>query len=217
MKKLPFVLLGATLGLGVAACGAHLRRQPDPRAPEPFDPDLIQQQVSHSSRDAQILFLGDSITERWRFRSVLWNQLPTAANIGIGGARVGNLLWLVETGQLNVFHPRVVVVEVGTNDIGAFPPPFLERRRPSAKVICEGIAELTDKLHREFPQAKIVVMALPRRRGVLNEEVTELNRDLMSSRMEVYDPWGDGIVVGDDDIHLADEGYRRWSALMAKF
>src|SRR6516225_6631717 len=72
-----------------------------------------------------LLFLGDSITDGWRWGkggSKIWPQLYAprhAANFGIGYDRIQNVLWRVENGELENIHPKVVVLLIGTNNSGS--------------------------------------------------------------------------------------------------
>ena len=105
------------------------------------------------------MFLGDSITERWRFRPELWATFGKAANLGVGGSRTANLLWLVESGKLSVFHPQYFVVRIGANDM--IPRAFWQKRNPSQSEIDAGIETITANLKRQFPKAVTIVMRNP--------------------------------------------------------
>jgi hypothetical protein len=38
-------------------------------------------------------------------------------NAGVGGDKVQNVLWRLEQGLLSDFHPKLVVLQIGTNNI----------------------------------------------------------------------------------------------------
>src|SRR5204863_9511591 len=75
--------------------------------------------------DIDVYFEGDSITRRWQathrenwdrnFRG--WK----AANFGAGGDGTQNVLYRIENGELDGVNPKVVVLMIGTNNVGAAP------------------------------------------------------------------------------------------------
>ena len=70
--------------------------------------------------DVDVLFLGDSITQGWADNAV-WKQryvLRKPANFGIGGDTTQNVLWRIENGALVGIDPKVVVLLIGTNNLG---------------------------------------------------------------------------------------------------
>ena len=164
--------------------GLHFRPPLDiPTIPKLFDPDLIDLQIREAPKDAKIVFLGDSLTERWRFREQLWeSSFPGAANLGVGGSRTANMLWLVNSGKLSVFNPEFFVVAIGSNDLRGGPIRFFDRRRPSLAQVEAGERMISDSLKGQFPAAKVIMMPIP---GA--EDLT-----------------GDG-------VHLTDRGYERWA------
>ena len=68
-----------------------------------------------------ILFLGDSITAGWGKAKPVWEEhyaKHQAANFGIGGDRTQHVLWRIANGELDGIKPKVVVLMIGTNNIG---------------------------------------------------------------------------------------------------
>lgn len=72
-----------------------------------------------NAANINVIFYGDSIMEGWGITAPqLWNQHYAphgAANYGIGGDLVQNLLWRVMNGELNDVNlrPRLVVLKIG--------------------------------------------------------------------------------------------------------
>ena len=96
-QLLPFIS-GAALSVIVVALAMHFRPPSQlPTRAEVWDPDMIELKVREAPKDAEIVFLGDSITDRWSFREVLWNRFRHPANLGVGGSRIANVLWLVNS------------------------------------------------------------------------------------------------------------------------
>ena len=100
-----------------------------------------------------VLFLGDSITEGWSGRGkALWekNYAPlNAANFGIGGDRTQHVLWRIDNGELDGISPKVLVLLIGTNNIGYEPAEIL---KADTKIIQE--------IHDKLPQTKVLVLAI---------------------------------------------------------
>lgn len=183
----PF-LLGVVVTLATIALAAHFRRQASPLVPEPFDPDMTELKIREASPSAEIVFLGDSLVDRWRFRPMLWKScfVGVAANLGIPGARTGNLLWLVESGKLAQFHPQLWVISIGQNDRQE--GGFLHPRRRSDAEIEQGVDLIARKLEAQLPGSRVLVMGKPQPAD-----------------------------LADDGVHLNDAGYVGWCRAVEGF
>src|SRR5205814_1275689 len=74
--------------------------------------------------DVDVLFLGDSITQGWEGAGKqVWKdhfEKLKAANFGIGGDQTQHVLWRITEGkELEGIHPKVIVLMIGTNNMGA--------------------------------------------------------------------------------------------------
>lgn len=110
----------------------------------------------YAGKHAEIVFDGDSIMNRWETTGkAIWNQryAGIAADFGIEGDHVENVLWRVEKGQLDGIDPKVVVLMIGTNNSG----------QNSAEEIAGGIKLLVADYEKRCPHAHIILMGiLPR-------------------------------------------------------
>ena len=102
-----------------------------------------------------VLFIGDSITHLWEQhgKEVCEERIAPfgAANFGIGGDTTATVLWRLDHGNLEgALDPKVIVLMLGTNNIGWSPP---EETAAALGVILE-------KLHTRFPKAKILLFAI---------------------------------------------------------
>jgi|GEM_PF-3239869 len=127
-----------------------------------------------------LLFLGDSITEGWSDTSV-WQKhyaRRNAANFGIGGDTTQNLLWRIENGALERISPKVVVLLIGTNNLG------LSGDAPNDVV--KGCTAVVSSIRRRLPQSKVLLVGiLPRdeypntsfRKAIatVNQHISKLN------------------------------------------
>jgi lysophospholipase L1-like esterase len=105
--------------------------------------------------DVDLLFQGDSITDRWRTApaKTAWDQYFApfrVANFGIDGDRTENVLWRLQNGELDGIQPKVVVLMIGTNNAG----------RNSAEQIAAGVAAIVKLIHEKSPQTKVLLLAV---------------------------------------------------------
>ena len=100
-----------------------------------------------------VLFLGDSITEGWSGRGKrVWDMYYSnldAANFGIGGDKTQHVLWRIENGELDGISPKVVVLLIGTNNIG-YP----------AEDILKADELIVQRIHEKLPDAKLLLLGI---------------------------------------------------------
>jgi lysophospholipase L1-like esterase len=192
----------------------------DPRASLEFDPDIQAIRLAQRPANPKLVFLGDSIVQRWEYRPQIWSRFAAynAANFGAGGDRVPNVIWRVENGALDGIHPDFIVVLVGTNDVSGDDPVFFKRQNPTAAAIAAGEKKLLAEIHEKQPQSRIILMGLfPRRNRMRQIEavndrlrsipgVTYLNIDDALSLNGEYNP-----ALTIDGVHLTDAGYAIWA------
>src|SRR5262249_17246319 len=90
--------------------------RPEPRTDRNSQIAHIQLLEKAKRGGIDIYFEGDSITRRWgtsdaRYRDFLRNRRRNfygwnAADFGWGGAKVQNILWRLENGELDEVHPK---------------------------------------------------------------------------------------------------------------
>jgi lysophospholipase L1-like esterase len=171
-----------------------------------------------------LLFIGDSITEGWEWgEGAVWKEhfAPRhAANFGIGGDLTQNVLWRLQNGATGALKPKVVVLLIGTNNIG--------REGDEPGEIARGIKAVVAQLRTSFPAARILVLGIfpcgergddPKRASIarvnaaiagLHDGRTVFVQDIGKIFLEP-----DGSISKDvmpDSLHLSEEGYRRWAA-----
>ena len=108
----------------------------------------------------EVLFLGDSITHRWELEGAKsWAGLPAAwkvAEYGMGGDRTQHLLWRITAGkELVGIEPKVVVVLIGTNNIGSNSP----------AEIAAGLKAILAALRMQKPVSHVLLLGLLPRSG----------------------------------------------------
>ena len=192
-----------------------------PTKPSVFDLDMDTLQIAHAPKDADILFFGDSITQRWSYReAILQKYFPgyKIANLGVGGSCVDNVLWILENEKLD-FHPKEVVLLVGTNDIEASKPRFYQKRAASPQQIADGIQDVVNQIHAKWPQANIVLMALfPRFIGNNDYKVNQVNQIIRNIPgvhfIDLSHQLNRSTTL--DGLHLTDSGYEIWAKALSQ-
>jgi lysophospholipase L1-like esterase len=106
-----------------------------------------------------LILIGNSIThnfEKPEYQSV-WNQFfapRKALNLGTSGYRTENIIWNIQNGELEGQSPKVVVLEIGTNNIDEKNYPT----RHTAGQLAGGIEAIVKLLRQKLPDAKILVL-----------------------------------------------------------
>jgi lysophospholipase L1-like esterase len=187
-----------------------------------------------------VYFLGDSITRRWQGTDYPehkqnwdanfhgWN----AANFGWGGDTTRNVLWRLDHRELDGVNPQVVVLLVGTNNVGNTPPEDADAR---AADVAQGVRAILDRVREKAPAAKVVLVGvLPRNDAKVADETnggaTALmpTIDAINARIEEFAD-GESVVflnindkladadgklrpgVTEDGLHLSVAGYQVWA------
>jgi len=139
------------------------RPAPPPRSPDdaltpkPKDvPRHTQFMYRKTEGDIGLLFMGDSITDFWpRVGEFSWLKFApySPADFGISGDSTEHVLWRIEHGELDGINPKVVVLMIGTNNIGHTPP-------DEPEWAAAGVAKIVQSIREKLPQSKILLLAV---------------------------------------------------------
>ena len=111
--------------------------------------------------DSELVFLGDSITQGLTGSADRlshadgtrafdrWQGEHKAVSLGLSGDRTEHLLYRLEHGALSILQPKVVVLQIGINNVNS--------ARHTGEETAGGIAALLDALGEREPQARVVV------------------------------------------------------------
>jgi len=155
--------------------------------------------------EAQLVFLGDSITHGWEGKGrAVWEKYWAplkAANFGIGGDRTEHVLWRLDHGNLDGLKPRLIVLMIGTNNTGhqGGKPKEIngETYTCTAEQTAEGVKAILAKLKAKCPQAKILVLAIfPR--GEKPEDARRMQNTATNAILKTF---ADGKTVFFTDIN----------------
>ena len=87
------------------------------------------------------------------------------------------MLWRLQHGELEDADPQLVVLMAGTNNLEVNTP----------EEIADGVAGLCEEIHRQKPQANILLLAIfPRGENRKNPELEETNRRLSKLGQRPY-------------------------------
>ncbi|SIR15561.1 MULTISPECIES: GDSL-type esterase/lipase family protein [Acidiphilium] len=179
---LVFALLAAP---GIAAARVNLAAAPIGRMDLPwwragFEATLAQ---ARTDRNAQLVWLGDSITYYWQrtgaapFEQIkpIWQRYYGRyhpLDFGLIGDTTSSVIWRIDHGEFNGLHPKLVIVLIGANNLGA--------THWGAHLTVPGIKAVVADLHRHVPHAKILLLGvLPSIRSAwISAETVKINRDL---------------------------------------
>lgn len=106
--------------------------KPEPHQRDPYDWNARHEAVKKRNRTVkpEYVMIGDSITHHWggepsgdgkNTGAGSWEKLfrpHTATNMGFGFDYVDNAYYRVQNGELDGISPRVIIVLLGTNNLG---------------------------------------------------------------------------------------------------
>jgi lysophospholipase L1-like esterase len=174
-----------------------------------------------------LLFVGDSITDFWRGHGkAVWEKTYTPydpANFGISGDRTQHLLWRIHHGELDGINPKVLVLMIGTNNIGY----------PAADIV-KGDEKIVAEIHHKLPQTKLLLLGIfPRGRDPqdpdtiknrekikqVNDELARLDDGSKTRYLDLSNKFlaPDGTLPRDimpDGLHPSAKGYQIWADAM---
>jgi lysophospholipase L1-like esterase/acetyl esterase/lipase len=112
-----------------------------------------------SPKNSDLIMLGNSITnnfEKPQYQPV-WNQFfasRKALNLGFDGYRTENIIWNIEHGELDGQSPKVLVLEIGTNNVDEKNYPI----RHTASQLAGGIKAIVNIVSQKLPDTKIIIL-----------------------------------------------------------
>ncbi len=165
-------------------------------------------------RHFDLIFIGDSITEQWRWGAGLpvWRKHfeERALDFGLGSDRTQHTIWRLRHIDVSSFAPKVACVLIGTNNVPDTP-----------ENIAAGVKAVIDTTKETFPGIKVVVVSiLPNARATekmaaankliqpLADNQTVFYLDLAAKFTPEGDNWKG---LSRDKLHLTAEGYEMWA------
>jgi len=175
--------------------------------------------------ECDLLFLGDSITDGWRGQKAIFDAAFGAykpLNFGISGDRTQHVLWRIQNGEMEGIKPKVVVLMIGTNNIGQAKDP----EKPESAVA--GIKAIVEDIHKKSAATRVLLLGVfprdekpdhPRRAMVkeINTAIAKLDDggktvQFLDIGEKFLEP--DGTIskeIMKDFLHLTVKGYQLWA------
>lgn len=169
------------------------------------------------NRPADLIFIGDSITEQWRWGagSSVWKKHfeERAIDFGLGSDKTQHTIWRLENIDLSAFTPQVAIILIGTNNVQDTP-----------EEIADGVKAVIAATQKKFTDIKIVLLSiLPNARATEKMAATNTLLAPLADQRNVYyldlatqlTPQGDNWKgMSKDKLHLSVEGYEIWASAL---
>jgi lysophospholipase L1-like esterase len=188
----------------------------------------------------EVVMIGDSITHFWagspqakiQNGPKAWKELfgdRPVLNLGFGWDRTQNVLWRLEHGEFDGLQPKLVVLNIGTNNFAG----TVNAKANTPAEVAEAIGVICDKLHEKSPKSRIIVMGVfPRGEksdDPVRAQIAELDRllievakshdaTLLDIGSQFLQP--DGTIPAAlmfDFCHPAEQGYTVWAKALKPY
>lgn len=176
-----------------------------------------------SGKNAEVVFIGDSITEGWEKEGkTVWDANYARYNalaLGFGGDRTENVLWRLQHGEVDGIAPKVAVLMFGTNNTG--------HRMEDPVTTAAGIKRNIDELRQRLPNTKILLLAIfPREADAdapmrwLNEQINRIIAGFADGKHIIFADLNQAMLESDgtlsrdimpDLLHPNERGYAIWA------
>jgi lysophospholipase L1-like esterase len=174
--------------------------------------------------NVNIVFFGDSITQGFKRQKTLWKERYAergAVNFGLGGDRTQQILWRIEHGELDGIQPKLVVLNIGVNNVWGSTP---------GTRIAEGIEKVVATIRTKLPKTKVLLLGIfptqqrpdnPLRAKVkaINTQIAKLDNGKTVRYLDIGSKFlePDGSIAKttmSDYLHPTAKGYQIWADAM---
>lgn len=226
MKRLMMVL---SLALVTSVAAQDTKKENDAIKPAKKNPERHEGFLGVVKKGGvDLLFMGDSITDAWGGEprkggggyAIFKKEFEPmkAANFGISGDRTQHVLWRLQNGELDGIQPKVMMLMIGTNNMGGNTP----------QQIADGIEAILKEVKTRSPKTKVLLLGIfprsakaedPIRKkvGETNEIIKKFDDDGKSVKyLDIGKKFlqEDGTLsreIMPDLLHLSAKGYQIWA------
>jgi len=224
--KISFVLLGLMLiGVSWPAWQFYQEiRKSASENPLVWEEDIVELETVTRGQcppDTCVVFVGSSSIRFWD--SIAADMSPIRViQHGFGGAKLNDIVHYAPR-LVTAYRPRAVVVFAGTNDID----PRAQKTPAALLESYQAFVRVIDKAMPELPIYYIGITPSPMRWSVwpVAQEANRLIKEWSDTRNNLHfidtskvllsddgEPDGENYVI--DGLHLSDQGYGRWTAVI---
>ena len=174
-------------------------------------------------KSCDVAFLGDSITQGWEGGGkAAWDKSFASlksANFGFSGDRTEHVLWRLAQGELLQAKPKLVVIMIGTNNVG--------HGSSNADATAEGVRHIVATIRKGSPKSKMLLLGiLPRGRTAQDglrmavAQATQGFKGAADGKHVFFFDSGSSFIRSDgslrdtlmpDLLHLNSDGYAIWA------
>ena len=120
----------------------------------PRQTEHLQDIAAEKSRHFNVVMVGDSITECWKYdrgRDVQKRLLGDfrILNLGCAGDTTQNCLWRFDCGMLDGYTADAFMVMIGTNNVGSSP-----------EDVAAGVRAILDRIRAKHPESRILLLPI---------------------------------------------------------
>ena len=224
MKVVTTTLFALTFAVQLIGAELHSAIDPAPRGDKWWRDrhDSFNKKVAELGEKAEVVCIGDSITQGWEGEGKdAWAKhyaSRNAINLGIGGDRTQHVLWRLDHGNLDGLKPKAAVLMIGTNNSNG--------EDNTAGQIADGVTAIVKKLREKLPNTKILLLPIfPRGENFNNQrgkilQVNQVLQKLVDDKNVIWVDFGhkfvteDGLIPRDlmpDYLHLSPKAYGIWA------
>ncbi len=247
MKKTRVTNTALAISIILGSCSPAFSQEVAPAAPKPaaqkptpaprtaetaLSPTTInanrQTEFLERAKDKSIklVFLGDSITDGWpKMGKATWEKFYkkyNPADFGVSGERTEHTLGHIAAGVLDGLHPKVVVIMIGTNNIG-------QCKDEKPEWVAAGVRKIVDTVHQKLPGTKVLLLGVfprstkdsPLRQAVtaINDIISKFDDEKKTRYLDITSKFLDaaGEIPKDimpDELHPNAAGYEIWAKSM---
>lgn len=181
--------------------------------------EFIEWDSKNSVPDDVVLFVGSSSIRMWATR----HSFPDmkVINRGFGGSQISDVIYYSDRIVLP-YEPKVIVFYAGDNDVAA---------GKLAERVLEDYRRFIKIVHKAMPKTPVIFIAIKpslsrwklwpemKRANTMIQDYCTKNKQLFFVDISITllgkDGKPDKKLFLQDQLHLSDEGYRKWTAMLS--